>query len=221
MRRSTNSAVCRLSLTAALIGRGCLTSALANPSLHVTRPTFFEPQGAVPPGSNTPQWGMFYCLAPEAPIFSGMPMGSKHFWNRWACLSYGPALGLTLKMALSHARPFGRALNKQRNLLSVFDASGYAIDAAWRRCWGIPAFTFRGWPSSTVWELSRRLLPSTKGQGFIPWCLERHFFRGMPTWPKHFWSRRACLGYSSAPEPTLKKALYYIRSIFVLYSLGK
>ena len=53
-----------------------------------------EPQGAVPPGSNPPWRGWVYRLALEVPLFGGMLMGSRHFWNR---LGYGPTPGLSKK----------------------------------------------------------------------------------------------------------------------------
>ena len=56
------------------LGRSYLMWMPEKPSIHVTQPTLLEPQG-----SNPPWRGWVYRLAPEVPLFRGMPTGTEAF----------------------------------------------------------------------------------------------------------------------------------------------
>ena len=64
----------------------------------------------------------------------------------------------------------------------------------------------RPWPaSSSLRGPSPQALTLLGGAGFITWRLRHPFLGERRRGPRHFWSRRACLGYGPAPGPTEKK----------------
>ena len=84
----TDLVVCITSLDT-IVRRSCRARVPRRPSIRVMRPrlTFFEPQGAVLQGSNSPQRGEAHRQAPEASHLRWMPTGprgilgdAEHVW---------------------------------------------------------------------------------------------------------------------------------------------
>ena len=71
------------------ISRGCLTW-IPEFIPHTLRPALLEPQGAVPPLSRGARF-IVWCL--RCPFLREYRRSSKCFWNRRACVAYGPASG--------------------------------------------------------------------------------------------------------------------------------
>ena len=85
-------------------------------------------------------------------------------------------------------------------------------------CVLVPVAVGRGapWPtSSSLRGPFPKALNNLWGTSFIAW----HLFLG-ECWrgPRHFWSHWACLGYSLAPRPILKKALCHTRPVGGVYN---
>ena len=78
---------------------------------RVLRPAFLEHQGAVPPDSNLPWRDLVYLLAQDAPLFRGMPTGSRHFGTSRCVLATVQRL-VPSKKAFCQTRAYvGRSTN--------------------------------------------------------------------------------------------------------------
>ena len=71
-----------------------------------------EPQGAVPPDSNSTWRGWVYRLAPEALLIREMPTDPKAFLDPLGVSRLRTCAQTHLKKALYHIRPFGGTLDK-------------------------------------------------------------------------------------------------------------
>ena len=69
-----------------------------------------EPQRAILPGSNPPWKGWIYYMAPEAPLFRGMPTGPEAFLEPLGASGLRPCARSLLKKALCHTRLVGRTV---------------------------------------------------------------------------------------------------------------
>ena len=54
-----------------------------------------------------------------------------------------------------------------------------------------------------------QVLNCFRGARFIAWGLKHPFFGEIRRGPRHFWNRRACLGYRAVAGSQVKKALYH------------
>ena len=72
----------------------------------------FWPEGAVPPRLYPLQRGWVNCLAPEVPLFRGMPTGPKAFLGLPDASGLWPCDWIHLKMAFCHTCTLGEAYNK-------------------------------------------------------------------------------------------------------------
>ena len=136
---------------------------------------FLRPQGAIPPGLYLLRGGWVYCLAPEAPQKGECRRGRRYFWPCRTRVGFGPATGPTLKTALCHIRALVGRNDKYRGPRGPFFLSS---------CWvafGRPFYLWTVLPGvPRHWRVPPasgghppRLIPPSRGVGFIAWRLRR------------------------------------------------
>ena len=91
-----------------IVNRGCLARVSGRPSIRVTQPrlAFLEPHGGG--GSE----GLGFILAPEAPLFRGMPTVPEGFLGMLGASGLRPCVPTRLKKALCHTRLLDGVCNK-------------------------------------------------------------------------------------------------------------
>ena len=116
-------------------------------------------------------------------------------------LSLSLSHSLSLSLSRTHARTHAR-VNKQTNKQNMGN-------------WKQPLMSFVH--SSSLRRPLPQALDFSRGARFLAWRPRHPFLGECQRSPKYFCECRACLDYGSACRPTVKKALFCIRSVSGTY----